>query len=149
MVVPLFVQDGPPNSSEKAIKKFKDLRTCTKHRNCYFHCKEHTDLMPSTSSYQGYCPRLQAAIHYDRRLESRLEITRRWIPHGRIHCKLDGNRAELAAITGSRTKIFQDLPCYNGDQHVKRHYMYVTCQLQHNNYVLTRTCLRIAHDSLF
>ena len=54
MVVPLFVQDGPPNSSEKAIKKFKDLRTCTKHRNCYFHCKEHTDLMPSTSSYQGY-----------------------------------------------------------------------------------------------
>ena len=30
MVVPLFVQDGPPNSSEKAIKKFKDLRTCTK-----------------------------------------------------------------------------------------------------------------------
>ena len=51
MVVPLFVQDGPPNSSKKAIKNSRIFGLVQNIATNYFHCKEeHTDLMPSSSS---------------------------------------------------------------------------------------------------
>ena len=76
---------------------------------------------------RSYYPRLQAAIRCDRRLESRVETTRRWIPRGRIHCKLDGNSAGAwRRSLGPELKFSKNYHVTMATSTVKRHYRYVS-----------------------